>query len=158
MQHPNEGLLDKFYSAFRDNDYASLAECYHEDVQFSDDMFVNLRGGEALAMWHLFTHTASGERRMTFQVIDADDHRGRGRWSIDYVFSRTGRAVHNDIESEFRFVDGKIISHHDSFDFNRWARQAFGVAGFFMGFPPMRSRVQKKIRLSLDEYRVKVGL
>lgn len=157
MQHPNVELLEKFYTAFRERDFESLAECYHEDVQFSDDVFENLCGGEALAMWHMFTHTGS-ERKMTFQIIEADHLRGRGRWSIDYVFTRTGRSVHNDIESEFRFIDGKIISHHDSFDFGRWARQAFGPVGMFMSFKPIRKNLQKKIRKSLEEYQVKVGL
>ncbi|PWK14302.1 nuclear transport factor 2 family protein [Tumebacillus permanentifrigoris] len=155
MQHPNEQLLAKFYTAFQQNDYDAIAECYHEDAQFSDDMFENLRGDEVRAMWHMFTRGQASDKKMTFQVIDADDHRGRGRWHIDYHFSVTGRPIHNDIESEFRFVDGKIISHHDSFDFGRWTRQAFGFKGIFMVLGPIRSKVQQKIRETLQAHHVK---
>lgn len=152
MQHPNELLLVKFYTAFQENEYEAIAECYHEDVQFSDDMFENLRGDQVRGMWHMFTRGPVEERKMTFQVIDADELRGRGRWHIDYKFSRTGRMVRNDIESEFRFIDGKIISHHDSFDFARWAKQAFGFKGTFMALGPIRKGVKQKIRQTLETH------
>ncbi|HND34234.1 MAG TPA: nuclear transport factor 2 family protein, partial [Myxococcota bacterium] len=57
--------------------------------------------------------------------------------------SATGRKVHNIIDAEFEFKDGKILRHRDTFDFWAWSRQALGPAGWVAGWS---SVLQNKVR------------
>jgi hypothetical protein len=61
--------------------------------------------------------------------------------------------VHNDIRAEFRFEDGLIAEHRDSFSLYAWSRQALGPTGLLLGWTPVvRGRVQKEARAGLDEF------
>ena len=55
--------------------------------------------------------------------------KGSADWTADYLFSKTGRQVFNEIHAEFEFKDGKIFRHHDTFDIWKWSRQALGISG-----------------------------
>lgn len=141
--HPNEALLEKFYSAFQKRDAATMNSCYHEDVEFWDPVFHDLKGWKARAMWSMLTERAAPDFKLTFSGIKADDNGGVAHWEPTYAFSKTGNLVHNIIDAKFEFKDGKIIKHRDSFDLWRWAGQALGASGKFLGWTPM---VQNKIR------------
>jgi uncharacterized protein len=45
--HPNEKLIEAFYTGFRNSDPVAMAACYEPDVEFSDPIFPNLRGSRA---------------------------------------------------------------------------------------------------------------
>ena len=61
--------------------------------------------------------------------------------------------MHNDIRAEFRFENGLIAEHRDSFSFYAWARQALGPAGLALGWTPIvRAKVQREARAGLDEF------
>jgi hypothetical protein len=61
--------------------------------------------------------------------------------------------VHNKIDAEFEFKDGKITKHTDTFDFWKWSRQALGAVGLLMGWNPLfQSMMQKKLRQRLDDF------
>jgi hypothetical protein len=46
-----------------------------------------------------------------------------------------------------------IVSHHDSFDFWRWSRQALGAPGLLLGWSPvLRNQVRKQANTSLRKY------
>jgi hypothetical protein len=83
---------------------------------------------------------------------EASGEEGSAHWIATYTFS-TGRHVVNDIHAKFRFRDGKIIEHDDSFSFSRWARQALGPAGYVLGLPPMNMLVRRKARGDLADFR-----
>ncbi|MCK5702831.1 MAG: nuclear transport factor 2 family protein, partial [Cyclobacteriaceae bacterium] len=55
-------------------------------------------------------------------------------WEAYYSFSKTGRKVHNIINAEFEFKDGKIIKHIDNFDLYKWSKQALGIQGLILGW------------------------
>ena len=76
-------------------------------------------------------------------------------WSAPVgTFSGTGRAVHNEIDARFRFEDGLIAEHTDSFDLWRWARQALGPVGVLLGWsPPVQAKIRSQARASLEEFR-----
>ncbi len=59
----------------------------------------------------------------------------------------------NDIRARFRFRDGKIVDHEDSFSFHKWARQALGPAGLVLGLPPMNMLVRRKALGDLEAFR-----
>ncbi|MGH2465729.1 MAG: nuclear transport factor 2 family protein, partial [Candidatus Limnocylindrales bacterium] len=64
-----------------------------------------------------------------------------------YTFSQTGRPVVNDVQAAFRFKDGLIVDHVDTFDFHRWAGQALGPRGRLLGGTSfLRKAVQQRAR------------
>jgi ketosteroid isomerase-like protein len=156
MGHPNDELIERFYGAFAKLDGATMAECYGPDARFSDPVFTDLRGTEPGAMWRMLTGRAKDLR---IQLVDhqADDGTGSAHWLADYTFS-TGRKVHNDVRAAFRFADGRITKHTDSFSFYAWARQALGPVGLALGWTPIvRGKVQREARAGLDEFLAREG-
>jgi hypothetical protein len=63
----------------------------------------------------------------------------------------------NDIHARFRFRDGRIVDHEDSFSFGRWARQALGPAGWILSVFPFRLLVRRKALKDLEEFRAERG-
>ena len=152
MGHPNEDLIDRFYSAFDQRDGATMAACYAPDARFSDPVFTNLTGVEPGEMWRMLTARAS-DLRVELLERAADDTAGTARWLARYTFTQTGRPVENDVQATFRFARGLIAEHTDSFDFYRWARQALGPTGLLLGWTPIvRRAVQRRARSGLDEF------
>lgn len=102
-------------------------------------------------MWRMLTARAR-DLEVTLHEHEADGDTGRAHWVADYTF-RTGRRVHNDINADFRFQQGLIVEHRDSFSFYAWARQALGPVGAALGWTPaLRARVQREARAGLDEF------
>jgi uncharacterized protein len=151
MAHPNDELIQRFYGAFARGDGGAMAECYAPSAHFSDPVFVDLHGEEPGAMWRMLTGR-SKDLVVTLQEHEADDTTGRARWLADYTFS-TGNKVHNDVLSRFRFQDGLIVEHVDSFSFYEWSRQSMGRLGAVLGWTPlMRNTVRRKAAAGLDEF------
>ena len=140
----NTAALEKFYSCFKALDGAGMTECYHEDVVFSDPVFPKLQGAEVGAMWKMLCSQAKGFE-LTFSDIQADDSVGSAHWEAQYLFSKTGRKVHNKIDASFRFQDGKIIEHHDDFNLWKWSIMALGPTGLMLGWSPLvKNKMQKQ--------------
>jgi ketosteroid isomerase-like protein len=151
MAHPNNELIQRFYEAFARHDGDTMAACYAPGARFSDPVFTDLRDEEPGAMWRMLTGRAE-DLEVKLVEHQADDERGSAHWLADYTF-RTGRKVHNDIRAEFRFANGLIAEHHDSFSFYAWARQALGPVGLALGWTPIvRGKVQQEARAGLDEF------
>ncbi len=140
--HANEALIRRFYERFAARDAAGMRACYHPDVVFSDPAFGELRGPRAGDMWEMLTGRAA-DLEVTLVSADADDQRGRARWEARYTFTGTGRPVHNLIDAEFRFRDGLIARHDDTFDLRRWGKMALGPLGWVLGLTPL---LAKKVR------------
>ncbi|HNB70086.1 MAG TPA: nuclear transport factor 2 family protein [Acidobacteriota bacterium] len=150
--HPNEQLINKFYSSFQKRDHVGMNECYHPNAEFTDEAFVGLKGKEVHAMWHMLCERAK-DFDMTFSHVQADDRKGSANWEARYTFRLTGRPVHNVIKASFEFQDGKIIRHRDTFDFYKWARMAFGMKGVLLGATPFfKKAVQRKVQITLQEF------
>jgi uncharacterized protein len=152
MAHPNDELIRRFYAAFTAGDGVGMAACYTPDVRFSDPVFPDLRGYRAGAMWQMLT-SGDADVRIELLECEAGDERGTAHWQADYEFSQTSRKVHNDVHAEFKFRDGLIAEHRDSFSFHRWSSQALGPAGVLLGWTPIvRGGVQRKAAARLDEF------
>lgn len=150
--HPNETLIQTFYSAFQNKDAATMASCYHESVSFSDPAFRDLKGKEAGAMWAMLLERSQG-LSIRFSNIKADETKGSADWEADYAFSKTGRLVQNKIHAEFRFQDGKIINHKDHFSMWKWLGMALGPVGYLLGWLPfMGNKVSKEAMSGLQLY------
>jgi ketosteroid isomerase-like protein len=154
--HPHAALVDRFYTAFANRDWATMASCYHPEVHFTDPAF-DLHGQRAAQMWRMLC-TQGKDLRLTFSKVQADDQAGSAHWEARYTFSKTGRQVHNQIHAQFDFLDGLIYRHVDRFDFWRWSRQALGVPGVLLGWSPLlQAQVQKQAAYSLDSFIAKLN-
>jgi ketosteroid isomerase-like protein len=145
-------LIDTFYTAFAERDAERMLACYHPQVRFSDPVFVDLDAREVAGMWRMLCARAK-EFSLEFSDVQAEGETGSAHWEARYLFSATGRRVHNVIDAEFRFADGKIIEHRDHFDFHRWSRQALGLPGLLLGWTPLlRNKVRATARQGLAQY------
>jgi ketosteroid isomerase-like protein len=148
----NQALIERFYEAFDRHDGEAMAACYGPDARFQDPAFGELHGEEPGAMWKMLTGRAD-DLRVRLAEHDADETTGSAHWLADYTFTQTGRKVHNDVHARFRFADGLIAEHDDSFGFHAWARQALGPTGLLLGWTPIvQGKVQRQARASLSEF------
>ncbi len=151
MSHPNAQLLHTFYSCFQKLDHEGMRACYHPEATFQDEVF-QLRGQEIGDMWQMLC-TRAQDFELTYSVLQADEETGTAHWEPRYTFSATGRTVHNIIDSDLRFRDGKIYSHRDRFNFWRWTRMALGPAGLLLGWTPfLRSKVAGQANRGLQKF------
>lgn len=148
-----QALIERFYTAFQSLDHATMASCYHPDVEFEDALF-KLKGNEVAAMWHMLC-TRAKDFDLEFKTV-IENGRVTAHWEPRYLFSQTGKRVHNIIDAEFEFKDGKIIRHKDNFDFKRWSGQAFGIPGKLLGGTQFfRKKVKTKALLGLQQFMAK---
>ncbi len=151
--HPNEQLIEKFYTSFKSSDPQGMNDCYAPDVEFSDPVFPGLKGKQAMAMWAMLGERKADPNDRWFENVAADDTRGSAHWEAKYKFPLNGRPVHNKIDATFEFADGKITKHTDTFDFWKWSRMALGPVGALLGWSSLfQGMMQKKLRQRLDEF------
>jgi ketosteroid isomerase-like protein len=143
MQHPNIELITRFYEAFARLESETLAASYHPEAQFTDEVFVDLNAAQAAAMWRMLCSRAK-DFSLTFSSVEANDTHGKAHWEAVYTFTSTGKRVHNVIDAEFEFKDGKIYRHRDRFDFYEWSRQALGFVGLVLG---NTGYIRRKVKL-----------
>ncbi len=153
--HAHEQLIETFYKGFQQRDAEAMAACYHKDVVFSDPVFPDLHGARAGNMWRMLCARGK-DLKIEFSGVSANDSTGKAHWEAWYTFSGTGRKVHNIIDAEFEFRDGKIVRHKDQFNFWRWSRQAIGPAGVLLGWTPiLLNGVRKKADKGLVDFEAK---
>lgn len=125
-------LIETFYTGLSNLDAETMISCYHDDVVFEDPGFGKLKGNRAKGMWRMLCKNARNFK-VEFSQVEANDQKGSAHWEAWYSFSKTGRSVHNKIDAQFEFKDGKIIKHIDDFNLHRWASQAIGWKGALLG-------------------------
>jgi len=152
MTSSNLTLIERFYTAFGARDGAAMAACYGSHATFDDPVFPGLQGHEVGGMWR-YLNGRSEDLQVELLEHEADDTRGSAHWIASYTFTQTGRKVVNDVRAEFGFVDGQIAAHRDEFSFYRWASQALGRRGAWLGWTPfLRSAVRRQARAGLDRF------
>jgi ketosteroid isomerase-like protein len=152
VANQNDELIQRLYAAFAAHDGKAMAACYAPDAHFSDPVFVDLKGREPGAMWTMLTARAE-DLVVELREHAADGDTGSAHWVADYTFTQTGRKVHNDVRAAFRFREGLIVDHVDTFDFRAWAKQALGPVGLLLGWTPMvRNKVRTQARQGLDKF------
>jgi len=148
----NAEVIRELYEAMDRHDGAAMAAFYEPDGRFRDPAFGELSGAEAGDMWRMLTSRADD---LAVELVEhaSDGDVGSARWIARYTFTRTGRPVTNHVRAQFRFRDGRIVEHTDSFPFWRWARQALGPAGVVLGLPPFNRLIRRRARRDLGEFR-----
>ncbi len=151
----NEALIHTFYEAFAKRDAEGMAACYHTDIRFSDPAFPKLEGPAAGAMWRMLCERGA-DLEIVHSQVTASDAEGSAHWDATYTFSATGRKVHNRIDAAFKFKDGKIIEHRDTFDLWAWSRMALGMKGTLLGWSSLvRNKVQGQAGGQLKKFMAK---
>jgi ketosteroid isomerase-like protein len=147
----NARVIRDLYDALDRHDGETMAAQYAPDARFKDPAFGELTGEEAGDMWRMLCSRAE-DLKVELPEHEANVDAGTAHWIATYTF-RTGNHVVNDIHARFRFRDGKIVDHEDSFSFHKWARQALGPAGWVLGLPVVNGLVRGKARGDLKEFR-----
>lgn len=145
-------LITKFYTAFQAKDAAAMATCYHPEIVFSDEVFQNLQGPRASAMWRMLCERGK-DLAITFRDVEAGERIGWAHWDATYTFSVTGRRVLNKIDAAFTFKDGLIWRHRDTFDLWSWSTMAFGPVGQILGWTPFfTGKLRSESGAALDKF------
>lgn len=146
-------VIRGFYEAFKISDAEAMVSHYHEDAEFSDPAFVGLKGEEVKNMWRMLIERGKGQLQIEYSDIREEGNKVYAHWEAKYLFSQTSREVHNKIDAQFEFKDGKIIKHTDNFDFWKWSAMALGNTGKLLGWSPLvKNKVRKQCRYLLDNY------
>jgi len=125
-----EQIIKQFYEAFKNLDAEKMTTCYHNEIIFEDPAFGILKETKAKNMWRMLCESQKGK---SFVVTYSNVNNNSANWEATYLFSQTGKEVHNIITAKFEFKDGLIIKHTDDFDLHKWAKQAFGFKGVLLG-------------------------
>jgi hypothetical protein len=148
----HEELIHRFYNAFQQLDTTTMMSCYHDEATFTDAVFNLHSKKEIQGMWTMLCQRAKNFE-LTFEAVQADDRLGSAHWEATYLFSRTNRTVVNKIDAQFRFKEGLIIEHTDSFSFWTWSKQALGLPGFLLGWTSfLQTRVQHQAAQNLKRF------
>lgn len=139
----NETLINKFYTAFQQKDYAAMNSCYSQDIVFYDPAFELLKGDEVRYMWEMLCKNAKDFSLTYGNIQKLDDEYYTCDWVATYTFAKTGRRVINRIRANMRFANGQIIEHSDAFSLHKWSSQALGFSGKLLGW---NSFFQRKIK------------
>ncbi len=154
----SRSTIETFYAAFSRLDHAAMQACYAPDARFDDEAFSLLGREQIGAMWRMLCSATQAKGMAHWQLqasaITARGTRGQAHWEAHYLFSATGRLVHNRIDAEFDFnAQGLITRHRDRFDFWRWARQALGLPGLLLGWTPwLRQKVRRTAAQNLAAF------
>ena len=155
-----EQLIENFYAALNRRDYRTMAEYYHPEAIFYDPVFENLNAAEVKAMWEMLCKRAADLRvtvsDIDYEKLNEEEEYGSCKWTAEYTFTATGRKVINVVEADFRFRDGLIIEHQDSFDLYKWSKQALGLSGLLLGWSgfvqnPIRKKAKKGLRQFMEK-------
>ena len=139
----NSILIHAFYTAFAQADANQMLQCYHNDIVFEDPVFGVLHGENAKAMWRMLVRPGI---KISYHNVVADGQEGSADLTAEYEFGAKKRHVINHIHAEFRFRDGRIIKHTDSFSFWNWSRQALGLIGLLLGWTGwLKMKVRKQV-------------
>ncbi|MBS7808768.1 nuclear transport factor 2 family protein [Variovorax sp. PCZ-1] len=154
--------INALYTAFSNLDAAGMGACYADAVRFEDEAFQLEGKAQVMAMWSMLIDAVRAPKnvkgrevwKLVFSQVKANGTSGSAHWEPTYLFTATGRVVHNIIDAEFIFNEqGLIIQQRDRFDFWRWSRQALGAPGLLLGWSPMlRSKVKQQAMANLRKY------
>lgn len=150
----SRATIEGFYAAFARLDSDAMTACYAEEARFDDEAF-SLTGRRQIGgMWAMLCSATRAKGLAQWQLQASDITERTAHWQAHYLFSATGRVVHNRIDAEFEFdARGLITRHRDRFDFWRWSRQALGLPGWLLGWTPfLRRKVRAQAAANLKRF------
>jgi len=154
MSGNGRATIERFYTAFAGLDSATLQASYAERASFDDEAF-SLQGRAQIGgMWRMLCDATRAKGLAHWRLEFSAVTERSAHWEARYLFSATGRLVHNRIDADFEFdADGLITRHRDRFDFWAWSRQALGAPGRLLGWTPwLRARVRAQAAANLKRF------
>lgn len=153
-----EKIVREFYTAFQNFDLEKMKAVYHDEAVFSDPAFGTLKQARVRLMWEMLLGAQNGKDfKISFANIHSKGDYVYANWEAWYKFGKKKRPVHNKIQARFRFKDGKVIEHHDTFNLYAWAKQALGFKGLIFGFlPSLKSKLQQNCNYLLRQFESKL--
>lgn len=155
----SQSTIERFYAAFAQLDADTMQRCYASNAQFDDEAF-SLRGAPAIGgMWRMLCQTTKAKGLAQWRLDVSHVTAQSAHWEAHYLFSATGRLVHNKIDARFQFdAQGLITQHRDQFNFWAWSRQALGTPGLLLGWSPwLRAKVRAKAAANLQSFMATKG-
>jgi len=138
MPTNNKQLIEDFYTGFSNGNATKMTACYHDNVIFEDPAFGRLENGKPFKMWEMLMSRKKESTTVVFST---------------YEYGDKNRKVVNNVTANFKFKDGKIIEHIDSFDLWSWTKQALGFSGVLLGWSSfMRNKIQKTTNEQLNKF------
>jgi ketosteroid isomerase-like protein len=151
----NIDIITNFYTAFQNQNAEGMVKHYSDDVLFEDPAFGKLKGKDAKNMWRMLCENGK-DVKTEFQITGGESNWVTVHWEAKYPFSKTGRLVHNKIDTHIIIEDGLIVKHTDVFNLWQWSKQAMGVSGLLLGWSGFfRAKLQKTTHKMLAEYNPK---
>ena len=150
----SKATIERFYAAFAQLDADTMESCYASGAQFDDEAF-SLQGAKAIGgMWRMLCQATKAKGMAHWKLVVSDITAQSAHWEAHYLFSATGRLVHNKIDAAFEFDhQGLITRHRDRFNFWAWSRQALGTPGLLLGWSPwLRANVRAKAAANLQAF------
>ncbi|MCC1485534.1 nuclear transport factor 2 family protein [Winogradskyella immobilis] len=149
----NKELIKKFYTSFSNGDINGMRECYHKDIVFQDPVFGTLKKEKVNNMWEMLLSRRTKSTKINFDNIQASIENGSANWVAEYNFGEKNRKVINRVSANFKFKDGKIIEHVDTFNLWKWTQQALGFSGYLIGWTSfMKTKIQKTTNKQLNAF------
>ena len=149
--------VERFFAAFGRLDGAAMQACYAPDATFDDEVF-SLKGPAQIGgMWRMVCDTTKAKGMAHWKLVVSDITAHSAHWEAHYLFSASGRLVHNKIDAAFAFDgNGLITTHRDRFDFWTWSGQALGARGLLLGWTPfLRNKVRAQAAGNLQRFLTK---
>lgn len=124
-------VMTDFYAAFVKQDTKGMEQLYSKDVKFQDAIFKYADRDGTMGMWNKILKDPKS--KFSFELTSVEGDVVKGHWKADYELF--GRKVHNEVDTQMTVKDGKIVEHRDSFDWDKWAKQALPAGGLFTMSP-----------------------
>lgn len=146
------------YECLQERNVEGMLSCYHPKVKFSDPVFGDLEGERVFYMWRMLMSRIDPDSKIEITSVYALNSRATCKWTADYVFGKSKRKIHNEIKSDFKFKDNRIIEQTDFFNLWKWTKQAIGLGGHLFGWTySMHKMIVKQNKEYLDYYIEKHG-
>lgn len=144
--------VKQLYAALQARDGEAMAACYAPDARFSDPVFRDLHGAEIGAMWRMLCAQAR-ELRVEVRGVKSKGGMGEATWEAWYSFPGRDLPVRNVGTARFALRDGLIVTHVDDWHFHKWAAQALGAKGKWLGWTkPFHEAVSRDAMRRLERF------
>ena len=142
--HPDPAEVARaFYRALASDDFDAMTALYAPDVEFRDMVFAYQDRAGTMQMWRRLRAMAPRPAKIGYTPGRVEGEVAHGSWTADYKVGL--RPVHNELTCALTVRGGRIVRHHDSSDWARWAAQAFPL-GRLLGGARARAVISWAIR------------
>ena len=106
--------------------------CVHPEIQYFDPLFGALEGQDVVRL-RSFEASFNGFKMERGEIEDLGDGYYSCPWKKTYTYPVTGRKVSINGKSHISMDNGLVTGHSEAFSLHRWAKDAYGIAGWFFG-------------------------